>query len=196
MRRLVIALQALFSRKRLVGRRVFLRPPKRRDAKKWQSIRRKSSDFLIPWEPSWDKSACSRRTFMRQLRNSANQANLDKAYSFYIFNSQNNAMLGGINVGNVRRGASQSAALGYWIGQPFSNQGYMHEALVVLIPSLFIDLRLNRLEAATLPENIPSRKLLEKIGFKEEGLMRNYLKINGKWRDHIIYGLLSSDFVN
>ncbi len=193
MRKLVRALQTLFSRKRLTGERIFLRPPKRRDSKKWQHLRSISKEFLIPWEPSWDKYSCSRKTFFRQLKNSSISANLDQAYSFYIFKNSDNTLIGGVNVGNVRRGASQCAALGYWIGKPYAEKGYMMEALNILIPSLFVDLRFNRIEAATLPENIPSRKLLEKVGFTEEGLLREYLNINGKWRDHIIYGLLSSD---
>ena len=70
----------------------------------------------------------------------------------------------------------------------------MYEALRVLIPSLFVDLRLNRVEATILEENIASQKLLKKLGFKKEGKLRNYLKINGNWRDHVIYGLLQNDF--
>ena len=70
----------------------------------------------------------------------------------------------------------------------------MYEALRVLIPSLFVDLRLNRVEATILEENIASQKLLKKLGFKKEGKLRNYLKINGSWRDHVIYGLLQNDF--
>ena len=70
----------------------------------------------------------------------------------------------------------------------------MHEALKVLLPSLFVDLRLNRIEAATLEENSASRNLLKKTGFKKEGLLRQYLKINGNWRDHILYSLIYDEF--
>ena len=119
---------------------------------------------------------------------------MDRAYSFLIFKIEDNTLLGGINIGNVRRGVSQSASLGYWIGEKYSRNGYMKEALKLLIPSLFVDLRLNRIEAATLEENIASKNLLKKIGFKKEGVLRKYLKINGTWRDHILYGLLENDF--
>ena len=95
---------------------------------------------------------------------------------------------------SVRRGVAQSASLGYWIGAKYARNGYMKEALKLLIPSLFIDLRLNRIEAATLEENVASRNLLKKIGFKKEGVLRKYLKINGAWRDHVLYGLLENDF--
>ena len=194
MKRLVIAIQSLLSKKKLTGERVFLRPPKRRDALKWQKLRMSSKSFLVPWEPSWDASSCSRRAYLRYFKNSNYLANMDRAYSFLIFKTDDKTLLGGINVGNVRRGVSQSASLGYWIGEKYSRNGYMKEALKLLIPSLFVDLRLNRIEAATLEENIASKNLLKKIGFKKEGVLRKYLKINGTWRDHILYGLLENDF--
>ena len=193
MKRLVIAIQSLLSKKKLTGERVFLRPPKRRDALKWQKLRMSSKSFLVPWEPSWDASSCTRRAYLRYFKNSNYLANMDRAYSFLIFKTEDKILLGGINVGNVRRGVSQSASLGYWIGEKYSRNGYMKEALKILIPSLFVDLRLNRIEAATLEENIASKNLLKKIGFKKEGVLRKYLKINGTWRDHILYGLLEND---
>ena len=194
MKRLVIAIQSLLSKKKLTGKRVFLRPPKRRDALKWQKLRMSSKSFLVPWEPSWDASSCSRKAYLRYFKNSNYLANMDRAYSFLIFKTDDKTLLGGINIGNVRRGVSQSASLGYWIGEKHSRNGYMKEALKLLIPSLFVDLRLNRIEAATLEENIASKNLLKKIGFKKEGVLRKYLKINGTWRDHILYGLLENDF--
>ena len=194
MKRLVIAIQSLLSKKKLTGKRVFLRPPKRRDALKWQKLRMSSKSFLVPWEPSWDASSCTRRAYLRYFKNSNYLANMDRAYSFLIFKTDDKELLGGINIGNVRRGVSQSASLGYWIGEKYSRNGYMKEALKLLIPSLFVDLRLNRIEAATLEENIASKNLLKKIGFKKEGVLRKYLKINGTWRDHILYGLLENDF--
>ena len=194
MKRLVIAIQSLLSKKKLTGKRVFLRPPKRRDALKWQKLRMSSKSFLVPWEPSWDASSCTRRAYLRYFKNSNYLANMDRAYSFLIFKTDDKTLLGGINIGNVRRGVSQSASLGYWIGEKYSRKGYMKEALKLLIPSLFVDLRLNRIEAATLEENIASKSLLKKIGFKKEGVLRKYLKINGTWRDHILYGLLENDF--
>ena len=193
MKRLVIALQSLFSKKKLSGKRIFLRPPKRRDALKWQKLRMASKNFLVPWEPAWNASSCSRRAFIRYFKNSNYLANMDRAYSFLIFNIEDKALLGGVNVGNVRRGVSQSASLGYWIGKQHSRKGYMKEALDVLIPSLFLDLQLNRIEAATLENNLASKNLLNKIGFKKEGKLRKYLKINGEWQDHVLYSLLEYD---
>ena len=193
MKRLVIALQSLFSKKKLSGERVFLRPPKRRDALKWQKLRMASKSFLVPWEPAWNASSCTRRSFIRYFKNSNYLANMDRAYSFLIFNIEDKSLLGGVNVGNVRRGVSQSASLGYWIGKQHSKKGYMKEALDILIPSLFLDLQLNRIEAATLENNLASKNLLNKIGFRKEGKLRKYLKINGEWQDHDLYSLLEYD---
>tara|TARA_A100001015_G_scaffold164585_1_gene183000 strand:+ start:44 stop:631 length:588 start_codon:yes stop_codon:yes gene_type:complete len=195
MKRLVIAIQSLLAKKKLTGQRVFLRPPRRRDALKWQKLRMSSKSFLVPWEPSWDASSCTRRAYLRYFKNANYLANMDRAYSFLIFKCDDKILLGGINIGNVRRGVAQSASLGYWIGAQHARNGYMKEALKLLIPSAFVDLRLNRIEAATLEENIASRNLLKKIGFKKEGILRKYLKINGNWRDHVLYGLLESDFM-
>lgn len=194
MKKLVIALQSLFSRKRLSGKNIFLRPPKRRDAIKWQKLRLSSKSFLSPWEPKWDATSCSRRAFMRYLKNSSYLANIDRSYSFLIFKEEDKDLVGGINVFNVRRGVSQSSAIGYWMGKRYSRKGYMFEAMNILLPSLFIDLRLHRIEAAVLTHNKPSRNLLEKIGFKQEGVCRAYLKIDGKWQDHIMYSLLKKDY--
>lgn len=194
MKKLVIALQSLFSRKRLSGKRVFLRPPKRRDAIKWQKLRLSSKSFLSPWEPKWDATSCSRRAFMRYLKNSSYLANIDRSYSFLIFKDDDKDLIGGINIFNVRRGVSQSSSIGYWIGKRYSRKGYMYEAIQILLPSLFIDLRLHRIEAAVLKHNKPSRNLLEKVGFIKEGISRSYLKIDGKWQDHVIYSLLQNEF--
>ena len=193
MKRLVIAIQSLLPKKKLKGERLFLRPPKRRDALKWQKLRMSSKSFLVPWEPSWNASSCTRRAFLRYFRNSNYLANMDRAYAFLIFKNDDKTLLGGINVGNVRRGVAQSASLGYWIGLKHARNGYMKEALKLLIPTLFVDFRLNRIEAATLEENNASKNLLKKIGFKKEGVLRKYLKINGVWRDHTLFALLEND---
>ncbi len=119
---------------------------------------------------------------------------MDRAYSFLIFKDKDKDLIGGINVSNVRRGAAQSASIGYWIGKKYSRKGYMLEALKILLPSLFIDLRFNRIEAATLKNNEASRGLLEKVGFIKEGVCRSYLKIDGKWQDHMMYSLINQEF--
>ena len=85
---------------------------------------------------------------------------------------------------------TQSCTLGYWVGAKYAKQGYMTAAVRAVIPFVFDSLELHRLEAACLPSNTASIKLLEKTGFKREGLARRYLRINGVWQDHLLYALL------
>ena len=115
---------------------------------------------------------------------------------FLLFRALDEALLGGVNLSNVRRGVAQSVYLGYWIGEPFAHQGFMTETLRTLFPFVFDRLNLHRIEAACLPHNQPSRGLLEKVGFREEGRARDYLRINGDWQDHVLYALLRSDIRN
>ena len=101
---------------------------------------------------------------------------------------------GGRTAVGVRRGIVQAGTIGYWVGQPYAHKGYMTSALRVLLPTLFGELNLHRVEAACIPSNAPSIRVLEKCGFSREGLARRYLCINGVWQDHLLFGLLSEDF--
>jgi len=103
-------------------------------------------------------------------------------------------LIGGVTLANVRRGIVQAGTIGYWIGEPFAGQGLMTRALRVLLPFVFSELSLHRIEAACIPSNIASVRVLEKCGFVHEGLARRYLCINGVWQDHYLFGLLNEDF--
>ena len=120
-------------------------------------------------------------------------AKADQAYAFLIFRTQVSALVGGLTLANIRRGVAQAGSIGYWIGQPYANQGYMSAAVRALIPFCFGSLRLHRLEAACIPTNKPSITLLEKCGFQREGYARGYLCINGTWQDHLLYARLQTD---
>ncbi len=181
---------------RLEGPRVYLRPPRNRDWFGWADLREKSRAFLTPWEPSWSADALSRAAFRRRLRQTAVEWSEDAGYGLLILRQEDDAILGGINLSNVRRGVAQAVNLGYWIGEPYARHGYMTEALYVLFPFAFDRLGLHRIEAACLPHNLASRGLLQKVGFREEGHARQYLRINGSWQDHVLYALLRSDIRN
>lgn len=114
-------------------------------------------------------------------------------YAFLIFRVGDSKLVGGITLSNARRGVSQSLSVGYWIGEIYARQGLMTSALTAIIPFVFQTLGFHRLEAACLPSNIPSRQLLEKTGFKHEGLARQYLRINGNWQDHLLYAFIEDD---
>ena len=106
----------------------------------------------------------------------------DEAYSFLIFDSAADELLGGITLGGVRRGVSQSGTLGYWMGAPHAGKGRMTRAVTATVDFALSRLRLHRIEAACIPENGPSIALLRRNGFQREGFAREFLKINGAWR--------------
>jgi [ribosomal protein S5]-alanine N-acetyltransferase len=177
---------------RLTGDRVFLRPPERGDYEAWASLRAGSRDFLAPWEPTWPPDALSRASFRSRVARYAEDWRTDQAYNFFIF-SHDETLIGGIGLSNVRRGVSESASLGYWVGKPFARQGYMTAALPLVVEFGFERLGLHRLDAACLPSNTPSRSLLARAGFHQEGCAREYLCIASKWQDHLLFAILRGD---
>lgn len=177
----------------LKGEGVYLRYPQMGDYPAWAALRRESREFLEPWEPAWAADELSRGAFRRRIRRYLREIRADTAYPFFLFRTEDRALLGGCTLSHVRRGVTQSASIGYWIGARFARHGYMYAAVQALLPFVFQTLRLHRLEAACVPENEASRSLLQKLGFKEEGLARSYLQINGVWRDHVLFALLEND---
>ena len=177
----------------LQGEGIYLRYPRYSDFAAWAEIRGNSRDFLTPWEPSWPADELSRGAFRRRLRRYASEIKSDTAYPFLVFRQKDGLLVGGCTLSNVRRGVCQSASVGYWVGAAYARNGYMSAAVAALMPFVFEVLALHRLEAACIPENQPSQRLLYKLGFQEEGRARSYLQINGTWRDHILFSLLEGD---
>lgn len=175
------------------GRGVFLRMPRAADHDAWSSLREKSRAFLAPWEPTWPEDDLTRAAFRRRVQRYARDQQSDLGYAFLIFRSKDGALVGGATLNNVRRGVAQAASLGYWMGAPFARQGFMTAALAALIPFAHGALRLRRIEAACLPHNAGSVRLLEKLRFTREGLAREYLCIAGEWQDHLLFARLASD---
>jgi ribosomal-protein-alanine N-acetyltransferase len=177
---------------RLNGQRVFLRPAERGDYEAWASLRAGSRQFLAPWEPTWPPDALSRASFRARVARYAEDWRTDQAYNFLIF-AQDETLIGGVGLSNLRRGVSETASLGYWVGEAFARQRYMTAALPLVLDFAFDRLGLHRVEAACLPTNIPSRALLARAGFHQEGYARGYLCIEGKWQDHLLFAILRSD---
>jgi ribosomal-protein-alanine N-acetyltransferase len=173
--------------------RVYLRLPVQRDWRAWAALRAESRDFLAPWEPTWAYDALTRGAYRRRLKMYKAELRQGLTYSFLIFRRVDDALLGGITLSNLRRGVAQSATLGYWVGVAHSRQGYMTEALAAVLEFAFSRLGLHRVEAACLPANEASRRLLLKSGFREEGYAREYLRINGRWQDHQLFAILRSE---
>ena len=177
----------------MAGERVFLRLPERGDYEDWASLRGRSRNFLVPWEPSWPVDALSRASFRTRVARYAEDWRTDQAYNLFIF-TLDETLIGGVGLSNLRRGVSETASLGYWIGKPFAQRGYMTAALPLVLAFAFERLRLHRVEAACLPNNTPSRSLLVRASFRQEGYARQYLCIEGKWQDHLLFAILREDW--
>ena len=175
------------------GDGVFLRPAEMGDFPEWSRLREHSRNFLTPWEPVWPADDLTRAAYRRRLKRYYRDIRNDEAYAFFIFCSDDNQLAGGLTLSHVRRGVTQSCSLGYWIGAPFARKGLMTEAVRSIIPFVFETLHLHRIEAACLPDNAASIRLLEKTGFSREGQARRYLRINGVWQDHLLFALLEDD---
>lgn len=173
--------------------RVVLRAPQMSDYPAWAELRGDSREFLVPWEPRWAPDELSRSSFRRRVRHYLRDMREDMGYALFVYDTRSAALVGGLTLCNVRRGVTQSCTLGYWVGAKYARQGYMTAAVRAIVPFVFESLELHRLEAACLPTNTASMRLLDRIGFEREGLARRYLRINGEWRDHVLYALLDTD---
>ena len=175
----------------LFGRRVLLRPLVVSDFPAWQEVRRRNVDWLTKWEAQRvagqpdvveDRDAYSVRCSARQR-----ERQLGTGYGFGIF--VNGDFAGEINLTAVQRGPFQSAYVGYWIDEKHAGHGYMPEAVVVLAQFAFDELHLHRIQISIIPRNSASRRVVEKLGIRDEGIAVRYLEINGVWEDHVRYGL-------
>ena len=178
---------------RIETERLTLRQPQLSDYRDWSSLREQSADFLVPWEPQWASDHLSRKGFTNRVYWAQRSISAGSAVPLFLVRREDEVLLGAITLDNIRRGPAQSGTLGYWVGAPYARQGYMREAIAGMVHHAFERLDLSRLEAACLPENQASRRLLEKCGFKYEGVAQSYLQINGRWRTHVLYAALRGD---
>jgi ribosomal-protein-alanine N-acetyltransferase len=181
------------SRVELETERLTLRPPLQRDFEAWARLRRDSRTFLVPWEPSWSRDHLTVRAYRNRVAWAERVIRSGDALPLFLIERTAGELVGGVTLSNVRRQPAQAASLGYWVGEPFARRGFMTEALNALREHAFAQLDLSRLEAACLPENLPSRRLLERCQFKYEGVAQAYLQINGRWRNHVLYAALRAD---
>ncbi|RUX93829.1 GNAT family protein, partial [Mesorhizobium sp. M7A.F.Ca.CA.004.04.1.1] len=171
----------------LKGDRVTLRVPFTNDYREWAVVRGESRAFLEPWEPRWTPDELDRNAWRLRISRYREDYAQGTAIAFFIFEKSSGKLAGGITLGNIRHGVSQSGHVGYWIGERFGGRGLMTDAVKVVARFAFDTLRLHRIEAACIPDNIRSIRVLEKAGFRREGLLRSYLRINGIWQDHYLY---------
>ena len=175
----------------LRGDGVVLRPAQMRDFDQWSDLRARSRTFLTPWEPVWPEDDLTSLAFRRRVRRNQSEIENDEAFALLIFREADNKLLGGLTLGHVRRGVAQTATLGYWMGEPHAGKGHMSKAVRAALGFAFGPLHLHRVEAACLPRNQSSIRLLDATGFQPEGMAKGYLKINGLWQDHLLYGQVS-----
>ena len=177
----------------ILGQEVLLRHPTMGDYQAWAELRAMSRLHLTVWEPQWARDELTRSAFRRRLRQYQRELKEDLGYAFLVFRQADSVLLGGLSISNVRRGVARAASVGDWIGAPHIGRGHMTDAVKAVLPFAFVTLGLHRLEAACLPHNYPSARVLQKAGFKREGMARRYLKINGLWQDHDLFALLQDD---
>lgn len=177
---------------RLETERMVLRLPAHGDFSAWTSLRAESRLFLTPWEPVWHADHLTRRAFTNRVYWAARASKGGTSLPLFLIR-KDGVLLGAITLDGIRRGPAQVGTLGYWIGAPFARQGYMREAIEAMVAHAFGQMDLSRIEAACLPENAASRGVLERTGFKYEGVAQSYLQINGRWRNHVLYSNLRHD---
>ena len=178
---------------RLDTERMTLRPPIHGDFRQWAALREASADFLQTWEPTWAADHLTRKSFTNRVYWAQRSIANGTAVPLFLVRREDEMVLGAITLDHIRRGPAQSATTGYWIGEPYARNGYMREAIEAVVHYAFTTLDLSRIEAGCLPENTPSRGLLEKCGYKYEGVAQAYLQIHGRWRNHVLYANLRHD---
>lgn len=177
------------------GRGVWLRPPLLSDYVAWAELRTQSRAHLVPWEPAWPRDDLTKSAYRRRIKHYQREARDDLGYAFLAFEGDSDRLIGGLTLSNIRRGVTQSAMLGYWLGLPFVGRGHMTAAVRAVLPHAFEALHLHRVEAAVQPSNERSAAVLRRAGFTEEGRARRYLKINGQWQDHLLFAILAEDWM-
>lgn len=173
--------------------RMTLRLPTHADYRAWAGLREASADHLMPWEPVWAHDHLSRKAFTNRVYWAGRAEAQGTALPLVLIRREDQTLLGAVTLDNIRRGPVQAGTIGYWIGAPFARKGYMREAVQALVHHAFANMDLSRIESACLPENTASRGVLEKSGFKYEGVAQSYLQINGRWRNHVLYANLRND---
>ncbi len=181
----------------LTGKMIELRLPVAKNYAEWKALRQESRAELTLFEPRWADHELTRTTFIDRVRLAKMLAQTQQSFQFFIFEgpdgTSGGALLGGITLGNIRRGAAQTAEIGYWLGTRHVGKGFMRDAVATLLAFAFSSLHLHRIEAACIQGNARSIALLQHCGFHYEGCARAYLEINGQRQDHHLYACLPTD---
>ena len=181
---------------RLYGKRVMLRPLMSSDFPQWTEVRVRNEQWLTPWEPMRSSNLADptrhRDAFSSRCATRDRERQVGTAYGFGLF--VDNAFVGEVNLNNIVRGAMQCGTVGYWIDQQHAGQRYVAEAVVAVIRFAFEDLALHRLEVCIVPRNTNSRRVMEVLSIRDEGIALRYLEINGAWEDHARYAITAEEW--
>ncbi len=181
----------------LVGPRVKLRALEVADHDAWRAIRIASRDWLEPWEPLPEPGTpdpvIDREAFRARCGAWERQRQFDTAYGFGLF-LRDDTLIGEVSLGSVLRGPFQSGFIGYWIGSEHAGRGYIPEGVALIVRYGFEELGLHRMEAVIVPRNERSRRVVEKLGFREEGTAARFLQIQGVWEDHLRYAITREEW--
>ncbi len=180
----------------LVRDPVYLRLPAAGDYAPWARLREESRTHLVLWEEDWSPEDLSYSAFRRRLKRIERDARRGGGLSLFVFERETRILVGGTTLTNIRYGAARAGNLGYWVGASHARRGYGAAAVKAVLGHAFDTIGLNRVEAACQPENQASRGLLAKCGFRREGCAKDYLKINGRWRDHDLFAITAQEFRN
>jgi ribosomal-protein-alanine N-acetyltransferase len=178
----------------LLGAPVALRPVKVRDSRAWRDSRVRNASWLRPWEPTNPETPLYRSSvgpYVAMARTMRREARQGLALPWVVM--YDGAFVGQLTVGSILWGSARSGQVGYWIDEAVAGKGITPTALAMAIDHCFFVVGLHRVEASIRPENVASRRVVEKLGFREEGLRRKYLHIDGAWRDHLCYALTIED---
>jgi len=182
----------------LTGRRVMLRPLVTGDFDEWRDVRRRCRDWLEKWEPKplpgHPDITEDRRAFAASCGARDRERQLGSGYGFGIFVDGHFA--GAINLSSIQRGPFQNSYIGYWIDEARAGQGFVPEAVVVVLRFAFEELSLHRVQISIIPRNSPSRRVVDKLNLRDEGVARRYLEINGVWEDHIRYAMTAEEWTD
>jgi [ribosomal protein S5]-alanine N-acetyltransferase len=171
---------------------VVLRPISQRDRDVWRRVRAAN----LVWLGRWDATAPSRsqaqpRSFASMVRSMRREARAGRQLPFVV--QYDGRFVGQLTVSNIVRGSAQYASIGYWIDETYAGRGITTRAVAMAIDHCFGPVGLHRLEATVRPENAPSLRVLAKLGFREEGMFRRYLDVDGAWRDHLCFAMTAEE---
>ena len=177
--------------RRVGGEPVILRPLRGKDRRQWEELRAQNVEWLRPWEATSPEPVASGLAFRQLVRHFDREASEGRLQPFVI--ETQGRVVGQMHLFGIAWGSLRSASAGYWVAESFAGQGIVPFALAAACDHAFLVLGLHRVEVNIRPENTASLRVVEKLGFREEGLRRHYLHIDGKWRDHRSFALTRED---